>query len=398
MIERIGVFAAIGRGYRLTRRQFWRTFGIGLLTVVITAVAAQIITVPFAIVGQVAGLAISDAGAAVLVLVVVNALGTVLSTAFVAPFTVGGDLAAVPRPADAQGGVRRRADDAGGDHRVVSLLLRVLTAEPPLDPSGDEARSLLRRELVHPEYHERNVFEQVLNWIDRLLNGADRRGRRRRRRCRPSPRSSPSCCSGWRWPGCSPAPAVRRARPAGPVRSSRTSPSRAAELRSAAERALAEGRNAEALVDGFRALTVRQVERGRLDDRPGATAHEVAGALATTYPDQRGAGDRQRRALRRGPVRRPAGHPRPGGRRPGARRRPGGSPMSAPTAAPERTGRRRVSRSSLLIVARPGRRRRHRRSCSSARARTATRTSTPTTPTPTERGRWPGCSTTRAST
>ena len=28
MIERIGVFAAIGRGYRLTRRQFWRTFGI----------------------------------------------------------------------------------------------------------------------------------------------------------------------------------------------------------------------------------------------------------------------------------------------------------------------------------------------------------------------------------
>ena len=37
MIERIGVFAAIGRGYRLTRKQFWRTFGIGLLTVLITS-------------------------------------------------------------------------------------------------------------------------------------------------------------------------------------------------------------------------------------------------------------------------------------------------------------------------------------------------------------------------
>ena len=58
----------------------------------------------------------------------------------------------------------------------------------------------------------------------------------------------------------------------------------AAELRAAAERALAEGRNAEAVVDGFRALTVRQVERGRLDDLPGATAHEVAGALAVDVP------------------------------------------------------------------------------------------------------------------
>ncbi|MFC6344502.1 hypothetical protein ACFP8W_21145, partial [Nocardioides hankookensis] len=87
MIERIGVFAAIGRGYRLTRRQFWRTFGIALLTVVVTSVASQIIVVPFAIIGPLASLAVSDEGAAVLILVVVNALGTVLATAFVAPFT-----------------------------------------------------------------------------------------------------------------------------------------------------------------------------------------------------------------------------------------------------------------------------------------------------------------------
>ena len=63
------------------------------------------------------------------------------------------------------------------------------------------------------------------------------------------------------------------------------------------------------LVDGFRALAVRQVERGRLDDLPGATAHEVAAALAATYPEQRRARRRQRRALRRRPVRRPAGDP-----------------------------------------------------------------------------------------
>jgi len=87
MVERIGVFAAIGRGYGLTRRQFWRTFGIGLLTVVVTGVASQILTVPFAIAAQVVSLAMSDSGGAVLVIVAVNGLGSVLSTAFVAPFT-----------------------------------------------------------------------------------------------------------------------------------------------------------------------------------------------------------------------------------------------------------------------------------------------------------------------
>jgi len=87
IIERIGVFAAIGRGYRLTRRQFWRTFGIGVLTFIITMVATQIITIPFSIIGPLASLTISDEGTALLVLVVVNALGTVLATAFVAPFT-----------------------------------------------------------------------------------------------------------------------------------------------------------------------------------------------------------------------------------------------------------------------------------------------------------------------
>ena len=50
------------------------------------------------------------------------------------------------------------------------------------------------------------------------------------------------------------------------------------------EAALADGRPEEALVDGFRALAVRQVERGRLDDSPGATAHEVALLLATEFP------------------------------------------------------------------------------------------------------------------
>ena len=66
--------------------------------------------------------------------------------------------------------------------------------------------------------------------------------------------------------------------------------------------------------------------------------------LARRTRDQRAAGRRQRRALRRGPVRRPAGHAAT--RRPsvlGARRRPGGPAVSAPAAAPApgRAGRPR---------------------------------------------------------
>ena len=63
----------------------------------------------------------------------------------------------------------------------------------------------------------------------------------------------------------------------------------AAELRRRAEAAAGDGRYGDAVVDGFRALAVRQVERGRLDDQPGATAHEVAASLATSYPSH---GDR----------------------------------------------------------------------------------------------------------
>jgi hypothetical protein len=87
VVERIGVFAAIGRGYRLTRRQFWRTFGIALLTVILTMVATQILAFPFAIASAIVPLATSETNTAVLVAVVSNALGTVLATAFAAPFT-----------------------------------------------------------------------------------------------------------------------------------------------------------------------------------------------------------------------------------------------------------------------------------------------------------------------
>jgi cbb3-type cytochrome oxidase subunit 3 len=162
------------------------------------------------------------------------------------------------------------------------ILLRALAspADAPLDPSPGEARSWLQRELLDPEYHQQNVVERLITWFERHIGaGLETAGL-------------------WTTAAAmlifliligalvwllSRIQRTRRARTAtGPVLGHEVVT--AADLRARAEAALADGRAEEALVDGFRALAVRQVERGRLDDSPGATAHEVALLLATEYP------------------------------------------------------------------------------------------------------------------
>jgi hypothetical protein len=87
MLERIGVVAAIGRGFRLTRQQFWRTFGIALLTAVVTGIAGSVLAAPFSIASSVVPAVIEGSRYVPLVTVVLTALGTVVQTAFVTPFT-----------------------------------------------------------------------------------------------------------------------------------------------------------------------------------------------------------------------------------------------------------------------------------------------------------------------
>jgi hypothetical protein len=86
MLEGVGVFGAIGRGFRLSRRQFWRIFGIALLTALVAGVASQVLGTPFGLVG---GIAIEALGPQyqLLGLIVIQAVTTVLTAAFVAPFT-----------------------------------------------------------------------------------------------------------------------------------------------------------------------------------------------------------------------------------------------------------------------------------------------------------------------
>jgi len=165
----------------------------------------------------------------------------------------------------------------------VIALLRALSVDGPLDPSSGEARSWLQRELLNPEYHQQNVVEQLITWLQRQI------GRGLAAAAQAPPLSTFAAMlifllllGGLVWL-LSRTRGTRRARGgSGPVLDEPVAT--AAELRARAEDALADGRMEQALVDGFRALTVRQVERGRLEDSPGATAHEVALSLATRFP------------------------------------------------------------------------------------------------------------------
>ncbi|VXA97732.1 DUF4129 domain-containing protein [Nocardioides sp. AX2bis] len=165
----------------------------------------------------------------------------------------------------------------------------MLRSAPPLDPSGDEGRSLLRRELLEPRYRE-DPISTVLGWISRQLD------------------AGLQAAEG--------APAVStlvamvllvllvlalallasRARRTARVRTATgdvlvAGPVGAAQLRARAEQLLADGQTGEALVEAFRALARRQVEQGALGDDPGATAREVAAELtrdrATSAPTSR---------------------------------------------------------------------------------------------------------------
>ena len=87
MLEPIGITGAIGRGYRLTSHAFWRTFGIALLTVLIAQVAGSMLALPVTIGGQIGLAAGATSQYAMLILVLTQALASVISAAFVAPFT-----------------------------------------------------------------------------------------------------------------------------------------------------------------------------------------------------------------------------------------------------------------------------------------------------------------------
>lgn len=168
----------------------------------------------------------------------------------------------------------------------LAAAIQPYLADPPLDPSGDEGRSLLRGELAKPEYHDTDLVERISRWIGRLFD------------------DSVGAAADLPAIGTFAAIVVALLIAAGlgllVSRARRTARARAerapaltdemvsaTELRRRAEAALAEGRYDDALVDGYRALAVHQVERGRIEDLPQATAHELATALGVEFPAER---------------------------------------------------------------------------------------------------------------
>lgn len=155
-----------------------------------------------------------------------------------------------------------------------------------LEPSPDQARSWLRRELLAPEYHERGLLERVVGWVERRISqglglAAD-----------APPLSTAAAMLvlvglvvglGLLLSRARRTARAPRDRPVLPAHETAS----AAEMRRRAVTALEAGRHEEAVVDGFRALALHQVETGRLDDTPGTTAHEVAAALAARFPGLR---------------------------------------------------------------------------------------------------------------
>ncbi len=165
---------------------------------------------------------------------------------------------------------------------VALVALAGRLPDPPLDPSGSEARSNLRRELLHPEYHQQNLFQEVLNWLIRKIGtGLDRASH-------APPLSTLMAMLIFVALALALAWLISRARHTARDKDDNRAVLTeevvtADELRARAEAALEAGRFEEAVVEGFRAVAVRQVERGRLSDTPGATAHEVAESLAREY-------------------------------------------------------------------------------------------------------------------
>ena len=87
MLEDVSIFGALGRGYHLTRAAFWRTFGIALLTFVIAQIAGSMLAAPVSIISQGLLLGGVPGEAGVFLLIVGQALASVITAAFVAPFT-----------------------------------------------------------------------------------------------------------------------------------------------------------------------------------------------------------------------------------------------------------------------------------------------------------------------
>ena len=89
VLERQKVFAALRRSWALTRGQFWRLFGIWLLTALIVGIVGQVISVPLGLLGGIVAVAFPTSDWAALLAVLAGYVGTIIVGAVTTPFSAG---------------------------------------------------------------------------------------------------------------------------------------------------------------------------------------------------------------------------------------------------------------------------------------------------------------------
>jgi hypothetical protein len=88
VLERLRIFPAIARSFKLVRNDFWRVFGIWLLAMIVTSVVAGAVSVPFSLGGQILLTAASSTMALLFALVLLS-VGSAIGQIITAPFSAG---------------------------------------------------------------------------------------------------------------------------------------------------------------------------------------------------------------------------------------------------------------------------------------------------------------------
>jgi hypothetical protein len=88
VLERLEIFPAISRSFKLVRNDFWRVFGIWLLGQIVAGVIATAVSVPFSFGGQILLVSASSTVVALIALVLLS-VGSAIGQIITAPFTAG---------------------------------------------------------------------------------------------------------------------------------------------------------------------------------------------------------------------------------------------------------------------------------------------------------------------
>lgn len=88
VLERLGIFAAIERSYRLVKNDFWRVFGIRLLAMIAVQFIAGAVTIPFSFGGQILLMTAASTATTLLAFILLS-VGAVIAQIITAPFGAG---------------------------------------------------------------------------------------------------------------------------------------------------------------------------------------------------------------------------------------------------------------------------------------------------------------------